>query len=403
MKFHQETLDNGLTIVGEQREHAACCAIGFFVRTGSRDETPEVSGVSHFLEHMLFKGTDKRNALELTYELGSIGAQSNAYTNEENTVYYVYVLPEYFAQAFDILSDMMRPALDVNEFNTEKNVILEEIALYEDRPMFKLYEAAMEQYFKGHTAGNSVLGTNASITALSRDQMKAYYDKRYAPNNMTLAVSGAFDWEEVVGLAKKHCGAWPSMEVERQYPEHKPVESEKVIKKDDLQMAHVCFVGEGPSATDENRYAGYLLACLLGDGTGSRAYWELIDTGLADGASVEIDEMDRAGAFYACVSGLPEKIDELSGIMANILKTPMEFDDEALERVKTKIRTRLVLSGESSPRRLMSIGNEWNYRRSYSTLDQELARLNAVSRKDIEDFLSNYPLKPFTKVSMLPS
>ncbi len=136
MPFHSQTLPNGLQIIAETSPSARSMAIGFFVRTGSRDETAEVSGVSHFLEHMVFKGTPRRSALDVNREFDRIGAHYNAFTSEENTVFYAAILPEYVAQAVDVLSDILRPSLRGDDFDMEKNVIIEEIGMYEDQPMW---------------------------------------------------------------------------------------------------------------------------------------------------------------------------------------------------------------------------------------------------------------------------
>ncbi|MCB0344371.1 MAG: insulinase family protein [Bdellovibrionales bacterium] len=403
MSFHETKLENGLTVIGEHHKASQCAAIGFFVKTGSRDETPEIAGVSHFLEHMMFKGTAKRSALDITYQLAAIGAQSNAYTNEENTVYYVYVLPEYFDTAFEILSDMLRPALDENEFNTEKKVILEEIALYEDRPTFKLYEAAMREYFYNHPAGNSVLGTTETVGGISVGQMRRYFDSRYSPENITLSVSGQFDWERVCELSDIHCGHWDRHDADREVKPHMPTAREKILTKENLQMSHMCLMGEGPAAGDDMRYAAYVLACILGDSTGSRTYWELVDKGLAEGAAVDSEDMDGVGMVYSFVSARPEALDDVGEILQKIMRTPMEFSDDDLERAKTKIATRLVLQGESSMRRLMAIGVDWTYRQQYHSIESELKRLQSVSRKEIESMLAHYSFTPTTKVKMVPA
>src|SRR5687768_9062219 len=183
MPFHHHTLPNGLTIIGETSPSAKSVAVGFFVRTGSRDETPEVSGVSHFLEHMVFKGTPRRTAFDVNRDFDRIGANYNAFTSEENTVFYAAVLPEYLPQAIDILADILRPSLRDDDFNMEKNVIIEEIGMYEDQPMWSAYDHAKKHYFADHPLGNSILGTPDSITALTRDQMAGYHARRYvAPN-----------------------------------------------------------------------------------------------------------------------------------------------------------------------------------------------------------------------------
>src|SRR6478672_9865883 len=163
MPFHSHQLPNGLQLIGETSPSARSVAVGFFVRTGSRDERPEVSGVSHFLEHMMFKGTPRRTALDVNLDFDRIGASYNAYTSEENTVYYAALLPEYLPKAVDILADILRPSLRVEDFTTEKEVILEEIGKYEDQPSYVAYEKARQMFYGPHKLGNSVLGTVESI------------------------------------------------------------------------------------------------------------------------------------------------------------------------------------------------------------------------------------------------
>src|SRR6202050_1675880 len=169
MSFHQHVLPNGLTIVGEISPSARSVAVGFFVKTGARDEAPPGSGASHLLEHMVFKGTPRRTALEVNYDFDRIGASYNAFTSEENTVFYAAILPEYLPQGVDILADILRPSLRGEDFNMEKKVIIEEIGMYDDQPMWCAYDNAKKAFFADHPLGNSVLGTAASITALTRE------------------------------------------------------------------------------------------------------------------------------------------------------------------------------------------------------------------------------------------
>src|SRR5437870_6074287 len=198
MSFHKHVLSNGLTIVGEISPSARSVAVGFFVKTGARDETAAESGVSHFLEHMVFKGTPHRTALEVNYDFDRIGAHYNAFTSEENTVFYAAILPEYLPQAVDILADILRPSLRVEDFDMEKKVIIEEIGMYEDQPMWSAYDRAKKAFFADHPLGNSVLGTPDSITALTRDQMQGYFDKRYVAANITVSAAGNFSFPQLV-------------------------------------------------------------------------------------------------------------------------------------------------------------------------------------------------------------
>jgi predicted Zn-dependent peptidase len=161
-------------------------------------------------------------------------------------------------------------------------------------------------------------------------------------------------------------------------------------------------VADGPSATDPHRYDAQVLSCILGDASGSRLYWELIDKGLADAASIDNEDMDAAGIVYGYVSAPPERVEQVSGVLKKVMMSPLEFSDDDLERAKTKIRTRLVLQGESSLRRLLSVGLEWGYSSSYLALDDELQRVAAVDRTSIGEMLERFPLRPDTEVRLLP-
>src|SRR5258708_5246652 len=186
MLFHHTVLDNGLQVIAELNDQARSVASGFFVKAGSRDESPEVAGVSHFLEHMVFKGTNNRNALAVNRDFDKVGAKHNAQTSEEDTFYHVTCLPEYLPKAFDVLTDILRPSLREDDFETEKKVIIEEIRMYLDSPMSVAYEAAKAAHFGGHPLGQSILGTVDSITDLPVGKMRDYFARYYSPANIVL-------------------------------------------------------------------------------------------------------------------------------------------------------------------------------------------------------------------------
>ena len=400
-KVVTHTLANGLMVLCEESPASQSVGLGFFVKTGARDETIKESGVSHFLEHMLFKGTKKRSALDITFHMGNIGAQSNAFTSEENTVYYTTVLPEYRAVGQEILSDMMRPSLNQSDFDTEKNVILEEIALYQDKPQFYLFENATHHFFDGHTVGNSVLGTPDSIKALTRDEMQAYFDRRYAPNNIVFACAGKIVAEDVIAQVEELCGSWKRQETPRQYVSFSAKERGKVFKKPNLQQNHVLFFADGPSAQDDDRYAMGLLSMMLGDSTGSRMYYELIQNGLAEGAGCDTDERDQVGNFYAYVVTSPENLDQGAEITKSIIATPRKFSEADLTRAKTKSISRMVASGELPMGRLMALGTEWQYLQKIHNLKTAIAEVKAVTVADIERALERYTLSPLSEYRMV--
>ncbi len=401
-KVTEHTLENGLKIICESSPRAQSVGVGFFVQTGSRDETKKESGVSHFLEHMLFKGTEKRNALQLTFEMGNIGAQANAFTSEENTVYYATVLPEYLAQMQDILSDMMRSTLDTHEFNTEKNVILEEIALYEDRPQFFLFDNATTHFFGEHPAGNSVLGSAESIKALARDEMKAYFDRRYAPNNMVFVCAGNIDADRVIAQTESLCGNWKRFDTPRSRPEFVCSKKEKIFKKPNIQQSHVLLLSDGPSAQDKDRYALSLLSMILGDSTGSRMYYDLVQSGIAESAGADTDERDQVGCFYAYAVTEPESADQVSQKMRSILQSARDFSEADVNRAKVKSISRIVASGELPMGRLMALGSEWLYRQEIQNLQELIAAIKSVTVKDIRQALERFSLECISEYRLIP-
>ena len=193
VEFKQATLANGLNVVAEVDPSAHTAAIGFFVKTGARDEDPAVMGVSHFLEHMMFKGTDTRSAEQVDKDFDDIGADHNAYTSGEMTAFWAHALPEHLPRTEEILSDILRPALREKDFDDEKSVILEEIAMYEDQPFWVLFERVMEAYFRTHPMAHRVLGTRDTIESMQCRQMQTYFAQRYAPDNTVVAMAGGLD------------------------------------------------------------------------------------------------------------------------------------------------------------------------------------------------------------------
>src|SRR5207244_2816391 len=190
LTFHHHQLPNGLDIVAEINPDSHSFAAGLFVKTGARDETATINGVSHFLEHMMFKGSEKYGWEDVNRIFDEIGARYNAFTSQEMTAYYANVLPEFTERALEHLSHLLRPAIRVEDFTTEKKVILEEIAMYLDDPGHRLYEDLMESHFGPHPLSMSVLGTADSITKLEQPQMAEYFKRRYGPGNMVFVASG---------------------------------------------------------------------------------------------------------------------------------------------------------------------------------------------------------------------
>src|SRR4051812_47025635 len=218
LTFHHKQLPNGLDIVAEVNPDSHSFAAGLFVKTGSRDETPEVNGVSHFLDHMMFKGSSKYTWEDVNRIFDEMGAKYNAFTSQEMTAYYANVLPEFTESAIEHLSHLLRPAIRTTDFDTEKNVILEEIAMYLDDPGHRVYEKLVEVHFGNHPLSMSTLGSAQSTQTPKRDKMPAFSRRGYGRGNMGLSVTGRLDFDEVVRRAGRYRGDWPHGDVARQQP-----------------------------------------------------------------------------------------------------------------------------------------------------------------------------------------
>nr|MDQ3331605.1 insulinase family protein [Planctomycetota bacterium] len=272
MQFHHAELENGLTVIAELNPAAQSVAAGYFVKTGARDETPEVSGVSHFLEHMAFKGDERYSAEDVNRIFDELGARYNASTSEEITTYYAAVLPEYLPKTVEMLSGLIRPSLRVEDFDLEKNVILEEIGMYDDQPSFLAYDKAMAAHFAGHPLGNSILGSVDSITALSSEQMRTYHDLRYRAGSLIFAIAGNATWDDVLRLANEHAGDWPSGSLSRETAEGKAAGGIHVVTRDSNVQQHTMALGAAPPAQSPLRFAAELLSIVVGDDSGSRLF-----------------------------------------------------------------------------------------------------------------------------------
>lgn len=402
--FHHKKLPNGLTVIAECNPDAHTAAVGFFVKTGTRDEAPAVMGVSHFLEHMMFKGTQHRTGDEVNRQFDEIGADYNAYTNHETTVYHAQVLPEYLPRAVELLGDMLRPALRREDFNTEKKVILEEIGMYDDRPQWRLHDALLERYFRGSPLGYRVLGTTESIEALSVEQMREYLQRRYGPDNMTVAAAGRLGFEELVDDLARATGHWEPSGAARQYAEPQPVDQQQTIEDERVSRQYLALMSPAPAAQDLRRYAARVLADVIGADDGSRLYWALVDPGLADEADFSYYPQDRTGGFIGYASCDPQRAEHVERILLETLDRMVErIDPDEVERAKNKIATLATLSGERPGGRMRSLGGQWTYLGEYLPLEVELNRIMAVTVDDLRSLLEAMPLRPRTIVRLGPT
>jgi predicted Zn-dependent peptidase len=403
-QFKHATLNNGLTIIAEVDPDAHSAAAGFFVKTGARDETREVMGVSHFLEHMMFKGTHDLSAEELSRRFDQIGARNNAFTSNEITCFYAHVIPEHLATSNDLLARMMRPALRNEDFDTEKGVILEEIAMYKDMPFSVLYDACIERHFASHPLSHRILGTSESVTALTREQMADYFAQRYSADNTIVSLAGRLDFDAAVDQLNHLCGHWQQSGPSRDNTKPATPGGHFTINDEKVSRAYTLALFDAPAVEDSRRYAAAILAQIVGSPDNSRLHWSLVEPGLAEEAQAGYEPHDGMGEFLLFTASDPGRADEVWEIVTKELASLSDsLTQDDLDRLLSKFITGATVGGERPADRMHRLGRMWAYLSRYSPLEEELDHLSKVTIADLRDLLQAFPLQPITVGRLLPA
>ena len=348
-KFKIITLDNGLRIVIQKNGNAKTCSLGVWVGSGSCFETPETAGTSHFIEHMLFKGTEKRSALDIAVEMDEIGGVLNAYTAKEMTCFYAHTLSEHSAKALDIICDMiMNPKLSPEDIELEKGVIREEIAMYEDSPEDLCADSYYEKVWRGSMLGSNILGTNQTVDSVTRESLSAHMKKFYVPERTVVSFSGNFDENEAVEICKKYFSGMKNTGFELT-----PVSADYSpgiyrIKKDFMQNQLILGF-PGIPLSDKRRDCASLISSILGASSSSRLFQTIREKlGLAYSIDCVNVAHLNAAVFIVCM-GLGKKSEEQA--IAETLKIISEFaetvTEKELARAKEQTVAGFVMSLES--------------------------------------------------------
>ena len=395
--FYTHRLNNGLQIVGQPMPDFESVAVSYYVHTGSRDEKdPSIAGVSHFLEHMVFKGTKELDWQEITLAFNKIGAELNAFTSHESTVYYARVLGEYLDRAVELLSDMMYPRLAESDFETEKEVIVNEIARSEDQPYNMAYRRMMQTYFGDHPLGHDVLGSRESIRGMRIEQMRGYWGSRYAANNLILSVAGNFEWDHIVQLAEQHCSNWRQGDSGRDashYEPAHPINNVMVDKK--LKQQIMILAMPTVDVKDPDYYAAMLGGSILGDTDGSRLYWNVYQRGMAESASAGIWAMEGTGIMLMDANSTPEDAPRVLKMLRAELDNLLDegvFEDE-LQRAKDKWISGIVLSSESTFSRMRSLASDWVTEGRLVSVEEEIERVEKITVDDVMRALRRFPMR----------
>jgi predicted Zn-dependent peptidase len=404
MEFRSHRLGNGLEIVAETNDDAHSMSVAFIVRAGSRDEGDEVAGVSHFLEHMCFKGTPRRSADDVNREFDEIGAHYNAFTSEECTAYYASVLPEYQEASVDILADILRPSLRQDDFDMEKKVILEEIQMYLDQPPFGMDDRIKQLHMGSHPLAKSVIGTAESVSGLTPERMREYFNSRYSADNVFVAAAGRVDFDALVEQVAERCRDWKRHTTTRPAPRASSTPKFEIVHRPTATQEYVLQLADAPASEDADRYAAKLLATIIGDDSGSRMYWELTDPGLAETASLGHYEYLGAGMFYTWLACEPDAVEEnLAKLNAIYQQAESQgVTEDELRQAKNKVKARVVLGSERPQNRLFNVGGNWLQRHEYRTVADDLKSLDDVTMADIRAVLKKYPLSACSTITVGP-
>jgi len=391
--YTMHTLDNGLRIVIEQMPDVQSAAAGFLVRTGSRDETAELAGVSHFLEHMMFKGTPKRTWRDITVDFDSLGSTYNAYTSEDRTVYFGWVRRKDIVKQMELLADMLRSALPADEFEMEKKVILEEIAMSRDRIEHVAIDFLRSKVFAGHPLEWPVLGYDDTVGNMARDAMWSYFQRQYAANNLTLVVAGRVDPHEIIGHAEALCGAWEASDPPngRTRPEIRG--GVDVFQTGRFKQQVLCLTFPSVGAADELAETASALTTILG-GDNSRFFWKIVQAGLSPEAGAHHFAFTDCGLMLLYGTCQPENAEKLVEAIRREAKliSAERVEDREIDHVRIRRRTALAIESESPYHRLGQIMDDVVFRGAPRTVEQMLAEVDAVTVETIASYFDGFPI-----------
>lgn len=391
--FAQTRLENGLTVVVERMEQVRSVACGFLARTGARDDPPAEAGVSHFLEHMCFKGTPRRTWEQVNIEFDEIGGDYNAYTSKDRTMYYAWVRTCDLERQLDLLADMMRPTLPAEEFDVEKNVVLEEIAMAGDELTSHVYDFLFERMCADSPLAWPVLGYEKTIKGMTREQMQDYFDRRYAPENLILVVAGNVEPNAVFELAQRYCGSWTPRPVPvcREAPTFSLGTAHQVV--DRFHQQAIVLAYPSVSASHPLNETSEALAAILG-GPNSRFYWNIMQKGLSTRAGVIREEYGDFGMLIMYALCEPANCEIVLDAMQQQARdlTASGTEPKELQRVKNLRRTGLAVESEAPFYRLGQIVDDVDYRGRPRTTEERFADVEAISNDTIRAYLDACPI-----------
>lgn len=385
--FDHWTLENGLHVVGERLPYLRSVSIGVWMRVGSMMETPAENGLSHFLEHMVFKGTEKRSTRDIAEEMDAVGGQMNAFTGKDCTCFYAKVIDEDLPLAVDILSDMtLHASLDETEFNKERGVILEEISMEEDSPEDVVHELLSRIQFGDQAAGMPILGPAEQIAVYTRDDLANYRARHYHPENCVVALAGNYDPEQVLALMQQYFGEWKKSGQRQTVPPMQPIPGQKAAREKDTEQLHICLGYPGTFLGSDELYPMSVMNNLLGGAMSSRLFQKIREEmGMAYSIYTYPSTFVGCGTFavYAGVSPknghavLDETLKQLD-LLCRDGVTEKEFRE-----AKNQLRGSYLLGLESPGSRMQSMGRGQLHLDRCMTPEETVAKIEAVTIESV--------------------
>lgn len=384
--YRKSTLANGIRVITEAMPHVRSASLGIWADVGSAAERPGVRGISHLVEHMLFKGTDRRSAREIAETMDAVGGNLNAFTDKEATCYYAKVIDHHVPLAVDVLADMfLHSTFAPDELAKEQKVVLEEIRMYDDSPDDIVADLFVRTMWSGSQLGEPTIGYAETVSALTPDDLRAHLSAHYAPDAVVFAAAGNVDHDAMVALVEKafagHTGSSPSPA-----PDRPPLTPATVVKTKDLEQAYVMLGTRGLAAADDRRYALSVLDTILGGGMSSRLFQEVREKrGLAYSVYSFQQAYRGAGLFGVSAGTSPASVQECVDVIVEQVLAMAETGPTAaeLELAKEHIKGSLTLSLESSSSRMIRLGrSEFNLGRQ-ATIEEIEARFDDVTYDDV--------------------
>jgi predicted Zn-dependent peptidase len=386
--LRRTVLPNGLIVLTERMEHLRSVAMGVWVKSGSRCEPAETNGISHFVEHMLFKGTKSRNAQAIAREMDAIGGNLDAFTSKETICFNVKSLADHVPIAMDILTDLvLNPTFARPEIERERGVILEEIKIDEDNPDVLVHELFTQSFWKGHPLGKPILGTTETVGKLAQEQLFEYHVDRFHGGNIIFSAAGNLDHDQfTAAVAEKFSGlSGGSTPVELSAPDP----SVRIIlrNKKALEQVQICLGVPSPPITDENRYTTLILNTVLGGGMSSRLFQTIREErGMAYSIYSDLSPYRDTGTLcvYAGTSAnkVLEVVDLIIAEFSKMKETPLS--DEELTRAKDQVRGNILLGLESSNSRMANLARQEMYFQHFFTVDEIIARIDQVTAEQVQ-------------------